>query len=401
MGRHRVNFFFLNLGHFFDHLFILIFATAVLKLAIDWEMSYPDLLPYAAPGMVAFGVGAIPAGWIADKWNRHSMIVVFFIGIGVASIATSLATTPMTIGAGLFAIGIFASIYHPVGIAMVVQGRAKTGMPLALNGVFGNLGVAAAPLLTGALVDLYDWKLAFVIPGVISISAGVAYWIFAAAGSNESLYPNEGGGTKAAGHLSIDRQTMIRVFPIIFFTTAVGGLIFQSTTYTLPKIFEERLGGLATSITAVGMWAFFVFTMAAFAQLVVGYLVDRHSIRTVFAAVAGIQAILFLVMVELTGAAALIVSLGFMLVVFGQIPINDVLVGRVAKDEWRSRAFAARSFITFSVMSITLPTIAWMHANWGFWLLFIAMCICAAIIFLAVLQLPRVAAVTGAEAPAE
>ncbi len=102
MKRENLHFFFLNIGHFLDHLFVLIFATAVLKLALDWNMSYAELLPYATPGMVAFGLGAIPAGWIADKWRRDGMMQVFFVGIGVASIACSFATIPTEMAIGLF-----------------------------------------------------------------------------------------------------------------------------------------------------------------------------------------------------------------------------------------------------------------------------------------------------------
>ncbi|MEL0114102.1 MAG: MFS transporter, partial [Rickettsiales bacterium] len=327
MKRENVNFFFLNVGHFMDHLFVLIFATAVIKLAVDWNLSYQDLLPYAAPGMVAFGIGAIPAGWVADKWNRQGMMQIFFVGIGLASIGCSFATTPIEMAVGLFAIGCFAAIYHPVGIAMVVQGRAKTGMPLALNGVFGNLGVAAAPLLTGAILDFYDWRWAFIVPGVLSIAIGIAYWVFVRAGALETMYPSEGPAGGAAA-VSIDRQVIFKVFGIIFLSTALGGIIFQTTTYSLPEIFNRRLGDLAGSLTEVGLWSAFVALM-----------------------------------INLFGTPALLVSLAFMLVVFGQIPINDVLVGRVAKSEWRSRAYAARSFVTFSVMSITLPAISWLLDN--------------------------------------
>ena len=412
MKRKNIHFYFLNIGHFLDHLFVLIFATAVLKLALDWNLSYAELLPYATPGMIAFGLGAIPAGWIADKWRRDGMMQVFFIGIGIASIACSFATTPKEMAIGLFAVGCFAAIYHPVGIAMVVQGRTKTGMPLAVNGVFGNLGVAAAPLLTGALLDFYDWKWAFIIPGIFSIAIGIAYSIFLKAGNQETLYPTEGSAVKG-GAVSIDRNVIVRVFGVIFLTTALGGIIFQSTTYALPKIFEIRLHEMATSLTLVGVWSAFVFAMAAFAQLVVGHLVDKHSIRTIFAIVTAAQAVLFVIMINLFGAPALLISLAFMLVVFGQIPINDVLVGRVAKSEWRSRAYAARSFVTFSVMSFTLPSIAWLLNNrdtfdWApehwdqFAVVFVILAIAAALIFFLVLQLPKVAAVTGVQSqPAE
>ena len=392
MKRNQVHFGFLNVGHLLNHLFMLIFATvAALALATDWEMSYANLIPYAMPGFVAFGVCAIPAGWIADKWHRHGMICIFFIGIGLASTATSFANSPFQIGCGLFIVGLFAAIYHPVGIAMVVQGRVKTGMPLAVNGVFGNFGVAAAALITGIIIDTFGWRTAFIVPGVFSIAIGVTYLIFTRAGDLDSLYPTEISVVPAsASKVEIDRQVLVQVFAIIFFTTAMGGLIFQSTTFALPKILDERLNDFTTNATQVGAWAFMVFTLAAFAQLVVGYLVDRHSVKLVFSIVAAGQVVLFALMVNLNGIAALIVSVGFMLMVFGQIPINDVLVGRVAKSEWRSRAFATRSFITFTVMATSVPLIAWLHATWGFPALFLVLCICAAFILSAVIMLPKI-----------
>ena len=443
MTRDRLNFLFLNVGHFLDHLFMLIFATvAALRLAEEWGMSYAALIPYATPGFVAFGICAIPAGWIADKWSREGMMVIFFIGIGASSIATALAGSPVEIALGLFAIGVFAAIYHPVGLAMVVHGRKKTGIPLAINGVFGNLGVAAAALLTGWLIDTGSWRSAFVLPGAVSIGLGAAYALFLWSGRTSRTADPAGGaggggdhGTAgkqaaagrqaeatrraastgnvatakqapaakqatatrqpAAGASAIERATFVRVLSIIVFTTAVGGLIFQSTTFALPKIFDERLTELAGSATAVGGYAFLVFAVAALAQLVVGYLVDHHSVRTVFAFVAGLQAVFFALMYQLTGVAALVVAVAFMLVVFGQIPINDVLVGRITRSGWRSRVYSIRYIVTFSVMASTLPVIAGIHASRGFGMLFVVMAVAAGGILAAVLMLPRTGAVVG------
>ena len=393
MPRDRLNFLFLNVGHFLDHLFMLIFATvAALRLAREWDMSYAALIPYATPGFVAFGICAIPAGWIADKWSREAMMVVFFVGIGASSIATALADTPLGLALGLFAIGVFAAIYHPVGLALVVEGREKTGIPLAVNGVFGNLGVAAAALLTGFLIDTGGWRNAFVLPGIFSIALGIAYAVFIRTGRGERPVAGTGGGparTTAAGASSLDRATFMRVLSIIVLTTAIGGLLFQSTTFALPKVFEERLAGLAGSATEIGGYAFLVFAVAALAQLAVGYLVDRHPVRTVFAVVAGLQAVLFAAMYELTGLAALAVALAFMLAVFGQIPINDVLVARIASSAWRSRLYAIRYIVTFSVMASALPLIAGVHASRGFAALFAVMAVAAGGILAAALMLPR------------
>jgi len=388
MQRSQIKFFYLNLGHFFDHLFMLVFATvAALRLNVEWGMSYAELIPYATPGFIAFGVCALLAGWMADKWSREGMIVVFFIGIGISSMLAGLANSPLQIAIGLTLIGIFAAIYHPVGLAMVVQDRDKTGLPLAINGVFGNLGVASAALLTGFLIDSAGWRSAFYLPGAVSILLGICYWVFVSREKPES----ETAGIKVKQQTVapvIAKATLIRVFAIIFFTTAIGGLIFQSTTFALPRIFAERLTDFAVNATQVGWYAFLVFSLAALAQLLIGYLVDHHSLRLVFATVALLQAVFFYLMTHLQGMAALLLSIAFMFVVFGQIPINDVLVGRMARSEWRSRAYALRYVVTFSVMASAVPMIGWLHANGGFARLFSVLAVAAGLIFCATLLLP-------------
>lgn len=392
MTRDRISFLFLNLGHFFDHLIILVFATAAaLVLAHEWDTPYPQLILYATPGLIAFGVGALPAGWIADKWSREAMMVVFFLGLGAAGTATALAETPFQISVGLFLVGLFAAIYHPVGLALVVEGRRRTGMPLAINGVFGNMGVACAALLTGWLIDVAGWRAAFAVPGTLCFVLGCAYAIFVYAGQRRpgSGPPHERyGNGESAPKIDFDRRMLVRVFGVVFFTTAVGGLIFQSTTFALPKVFEERLSDLAGTNTLIGWYAFLAFAVAALAQLVVGYLVDNHSIRTVFACVAALQAVLFAVMQHLTGAAALLVAVCFMLAVFGQIPINDVLIGRAASSAWRSRAYSIRFVVTFAVAATAVPMIAFIRARWDFAALFLVLALAASAIFVAALLLP-------------
>ena len=390
MTRFSAQFLFLNIGHLLDHLVMLVFATvAALYLAEAWNLTYDELIPYGTAGLVAFGAFALLAGWLGDKWSREGMMSVFFLGIGASAIATGFADTPLQIGAGLLAIGVFAAIYHPVGLAMVVEGRGRTGIPIAVNGIYGNMGVALAALVTGVLIDIAGWRAAFFAPGAVSIAVGAAWMLFlrggpvaapAAVAAARPAARQEGGPTRAV---------LIHVFAIVFFTTALGGLVFQSTTFALPEVFDERLADFAGSATAVGGYAFATFTAAAFAQLLVGWLVDNHSIRWVFVGVAACQALLFAAMIHADGLLAFFIAVGFMLAVFGQIPINDVLVGRMAKNEWRARAFAARYIVTFAVAATALNLIAWLHERWGFEALFMVLAAAAAAILCGAFMLPK------------
>lgn len=392
----KIQFVFLSIGHFFDHLFMLIFAAvAALSLTQEWGMSYAELIPYATPGFVTFGICTIPAGWLADKWSRNCMIVVFFIGIGLSSVFTSLAETPLQIGFGLLLIGCFASIYHPVGLALVVQGRDNTGMPLAVNGVFGNVGVACTALITGFIIDNGGWRFAFLWPGIVSIAIGMVYsgLLYAERFIRTQKQHNNVTVRTFENIKTISRGILGRVFGIIFLSTALGGFIFQSTTFALPKVLDERLADLAMSATLVGWYAFVVFAIAALGQLVVGYLVDNYSIRSVFVFVVALQAIFFAMMPGLMGWNALGVSMSFMLVVFGQIPINDVLISRITRSEWRSRVYAFRYIVTILVMASSVPIIAWIHDRWGFDKLFTVLSVTAVCITALVFMLPKAVSV--------
>ncbi len=392
-SRDRLHFLFLNIGHFIDHLMTLVFATvAALALTREWGMSYSALIPYATPGFIAFGVFALPAGWFADRWSREGMMAVFFIGIGFAAIATGYARTPIEVGIGLFVIGIFAAIYHPVGLALLIERASKTGtgMAIGINGVWGNLGVASAALLTGFFIDNSGWRSAFIWPGVVSTLIGFAYIYYF---RSDMAAPSAATRAKASGAskaMSAEAKAMlIRVTAIIFFTTAISGIIFQSTTFSLPKVFDERLGGIAGSATMVGWLAFLVFAAASVAQLVVGRSLDRYGPRRVFMTVAIIQIVFFSMMPGLSDWAALIVALAFMLGAFGQIPINDYMIGKIAKSEMRASIYGVRYVVSFAVLAMALPLIAWIHQGWGFDRLFQILAIAATATLLAVWLLPQ------------
>ena len=403
MNRDRLYFLMLNIGHFMDHLFTLIFATvAALALHREWGVGYSELLAYATPGFFAFGLFALPAGWLADKWSRDGMMSVFFIGIGLASIATGFASTPLQIGIGLFVIGMFAAIYHPVGLAIVTMKWRNTGMRIAANGVWGNLGVACAALITGFLIDNGGWRMAFILPGLFSIFMGFAYIALRWEGIREETTAPKAQAVASEASLSASyRALLLRVTAIVFLTTAVSSIIFQSTTFALPKIFDERLQGLAASLskageagagdvaTVIGSLAFVVFAVASIAQLIVGSLLDKFGPRRVFMVVATLQLVFFSLMPGLHDGIALAVALGFMLGAFGQIPINDFMIGKMASGTHRARIYGIRYVVAFSVLAITLPLVAVVYERWGFDTLFRILAAAALVILIAVSLLPR------------
>ena len=397
MTKAKLHFLLLNLGHFLDHLVMLVFATvAALVLRFDWGIPYSELIAYATPGFIAFGIFSLPAGWLADRWSREGMMAIFFLGIGVFSIACAFARTPIEMAIGLFFVGMFAAIYHPVGLTLVVEGAKRTGMALALNGIWGNLGVGGAALLTGLMIDSAGWRSAFFWPGIISLVLGAAY-IMLMWPEIVHLPKQKRAAARAAPTMQksktylpqTDREIYLRITLIILFTAGISAFVFQSVTFALPKIFEERLTGIAETATMIGWATFIVAGVASLAQLAVGHLLDTAGPRTMFLFVSALQCVCFLLMPGLTGWWTLIVALFFVTGSFGQLPINDYIIGKTATPELRASIYGARFVLTFTVLAISLPFIGWVHANWGFDTLFRILALISASVFIAASLLPK------------
>ncbi|HKI63049.1 MAG TPA: MFS transporter [Burkholderiales bacterium] len=349
---------FLNLGHLLDHLSMLVFPTVVVALARSWQQSYSELLPLALGGFIAFGAFALPAGWLADHWSRHRMLALFFFGIGGSLFLTGFAQSPWQIGAGLTVTGMFAAIYHPVGIAMLVSAPGKMGKALGWNGLYGNLGLASAALVAGALTDAAGWRAAFFVPGLAAIAAGVAFLL---------LVPDPGRvprTSKSVG-LHVDRRTMTRIFTILLIATACGGIIFNSTTVSMPKVFDERLRALTQTNFGIGALVALVYTIAAFAQVLMGTLIDRTELKRLMIGIALAQIPLLYLAANLDGWPMLVAALLMMLAVFGQIPLNDAIVGRYIADEYRARVLAVRYVVSLGVAAVGVPLVAGLHATGG------------------------------------
>jgi MFS family permease len=337
---------------------MLIFPVVVVALAREWQQAYAELLPLALGGFIAFGAFALPAGWLADHWSRYKMMAVFFFGIGASLFLTGFAQSPWQIGVGVFVTGMFAAIYHPVGIAMLVAAPEKMGRALGWNGLWGNLGLAAAALISGALMDWLGWRAAFIVPGVLTLGVGVAFLL---------LVPDPGPVIKKSKTigLHVDRATMTRIFAIMLVATACGGVIFNSTTIAMPKVFDERLAALTQTNLGIGALVAIVYTMAAFAQVLMGTLIDRFELRRLMIGVALIQVPFLALAANLQGWAMLGAALLMMLAIFGQIPLNDAIVGKYVADEYRARVLSVRYVVSLGVAAIAVPMIAVLHKTQG------------------------------------
>jgi MFS family permease len=376
----------LNVAHAVDHMFLLVFATAVAAIAADFGFAdWESLMPYGVGAFLLFGLGSLPAGRLGDLWGRRQMMLVFFYGMGVSMLLVAITRNAWELAGALTLMGAFSSIYHPVGIPMLVRGAKRPGLAIGVNGLAGNLGVALAAVTTGLLVKYVGWRAAFAVPAFLSLACGV---LFARVAPREISPPAKGVRTPAAPGAA----PLARIFAVMTMAAIASSLLFNLTTNGNGQLLRERLAGIVEDPALLGALLAGVYIVASFAQVAIGLLIDRYPIKRVYLGVVALQAPLFMAAANATGWTLFALQVAFMIAVFGAIPFTDAMIVRYVDDRIRSRVSGMRLFVSFGVSSAAVWLLGPIVKAAGFGALLWSMAGIAGITLLAIALLPPTAA---------
>ena len=363
---------YLNIGHLLDHFMMLIFAKAAFDAGREFGLSYEEIIVYGTLGVILFGAAAPLAGWLADKYSRAILITVYPFGLGIGGMLASFSQSTEMLGISLGVLGFFAAIYHPVGIAMLTKRPGKIGLRVGVNGVWGNMGVAAAPVFTGILIAYADWRLGFLLPSIFCICFGL-FQLFAFVENEEVNINNI--KNKAASTLSspFSEGWKIVLFALSI-TTLSGGFIFGALTFVIPRLFEVSMVQISTDVAITGLLAGLVYGIASFSQIGTGWLVDKVPPKYVLSAMGLGQLIFIYIASQSSDYNLLFIMLAAMIFVFGQVPITDVILVKYVQDSWRGRVLSIKFMVNLSAGASVLPITSLLLKN-GYNFSFVLQCL--------------------------
>ena len=342
---------YINIGHFLDHFMMLIFAKAAFDAGRYFGLSYDEIIIYGTLGLFLFGAAAPLAGWLADKYSRSLIIIIYPFGVSLGAFLCFISSSPIMLGFSIGVIGFFAAIFHPVGIAMLIRDSKKVGIRLGVNGVWGNMGVAAAPVLTGFIILNSNWQLSFLVPSLICLIFGIAQL----RGFKEIDIKEEKTKQKTSNGLVEGWKIVLLSLTM---TTLAGGFIFGSLTFLIPRIFEVNLSGISVDIAITGLLAGIVYAIASLSQVGVGYLIDKYSPKIILGFVGIGQFFLIYLSSLYIDYALFFVMLMAMFFVFGQVPITDAILVRYVDDQWRARILSVKFLINLCAGASVLPLVS-------------------------------------------
>jgi MFS transporter, FSR family, fosmidomycin resistance protein len=396
-----------SIGHALMHYMAAFFPYIAVGMAASWgEPGQPldhqvVLLPLWQLAAFLIGIAALPAGWLSDRWSAPGMIVVMFFGMGAAAIACAFVPDRnfVLLEMAMAALGMFAAIYHAVGIAWVMRNASRPGHAMGINGVFGSAGLAACGAGTGLLINFFSWRAAFLVPGIICLIVGLGllyHWKTGKVGDRPM--PAMQGKQPSRGDLA-------RVFIILTITMFAGGVIWQAIQYGAPGLFEQRMtaevdwlqtitnGQLATEAKKMAFWIGLlgsaVYAASGITQYFLGGLSDRYSLKTVYAFAAFLQILAMLGLALLPGYGAVLAAMASAIISAASGPAENLLIGRYTPTRYHGLGFGAKFIVAFGAGPVAIWLIAYLKALTGnLELLFLGLAATGVLVWLVALMLP-------------
>jgi FSR family fosmidomycin resistance protein-like MFS transporter len=315
--------FYAAIGHLIMHMFAACYFVIVLAIEDDWAFSYDELINLWIVGSLLVGLGAVPAGWISDRWSRSGMIAIMFIGLGLASLSCGFSNGKSSLFISLSLLGLFCSIYHPAGISWVVNTSQETGKALGINNIFGGVGVGLGAAMSGMII--------------ISLANIVS--------TNFSQNPEKGD--------------YLRIIAIMLISMACIGFVFQILQTSLPKVIDIRLGeSLSLGTAKIGMAVAAIYVISGLTNYLGGILADRYSEKLIY--VVGIlgQGIMLLLLANLSSYILIIVSMIAVALNSGILPAENILLARFAPQKYQSVVYGVKFIVTFVMAPIAVMLIS-------------------------------------------
>ena len=380
------------LGHLLMHMFAAFYFVIVLAIEDDWKLSYDELLNLWFLGSLLVGLGALPAGWISDRWSRSGMIAIMFIGLGISSLLCGLSGNKVSLFISLSLLGLFCAIYHPAGISWVVNTSKETGKALGFNNIFGGVGIGLGAFFAGILIEQFNWQAAFMLPGLISLVVGLSLTYHLKSGkislkniSSEQFKDNP------------EKNQMLKIAIIMLLSITCLSFVYQILQTSLPKAIDIRLtDSLDLSTSDIGYIVAAIYIVSGLMNYVGGILTDKYSEKLIYSIGIIGQGLLLLLIVSLSNYWLIAISLAIVAFNSSILPAENLLLAKFSPEKYQSLVYGIKFIVSFTVGPIALIMISRSYDLTGeFGVLYLAFGFVMIIMFLIVLTLPVKKVITG------
>ncbi|MCW5202556.1 MFS transporter [Desulfobulbus sp. US4] len=377
-------------GHFLSHFNMLVFPALALPLSQHFGIDLAATLDLGFWMYLLFGITALPWGMLADKFGPRPLLALFYLGGGCSGLAAAtFSDNPSAFQLALVGIGVFSGIYHPAGLGWIATSiPRRTASAMAINGIFGSLGLAMGPLLAGLINWLFGVQAVYLCLGLMNI-AGIFFLLLtnratADAQTSRQQTDEQQNSTPSLREREGEKEkfTAWKGFLVLLTCMMLGGVIYRGATVTLPALFERNLPVVVMAVNnlfqdstisgnvVATMTIGILYLVGMYGQYIGGRFGERFDLRHSYLGFHLITIPFAFLIGTATDMPLILLAALHSFFLLGMQPLENTLVAKLTPAWMRSSAYGMKFILTFGVGALSVKLIKITEQGWGLPLVF-------------------------------
>ncbi|MBA7627099.1 Multidrug resistance protein MdtG [subsurface metagenome] len=352
------------LAHFGHHLLTALPIPLLPMIRSDFALDYTQSGLVIAAFSLSYGIGQLPAGWLADRIGPRILITIGICGVALAGLLVGLSQTYIMMIVFLGLMGILGGGYHPASspvISASVEPKNR-GRALGFHMIGGSASFFLAPLIAAAIAITWGWRGSFIALAVPTAVFGIVFYVLL--GRRLVTKKAEHRITSSHSDAPPTPGRLRRLVSFIILSTFTQAVMFSTISF-IPLFLVDHFG--ISKETAAALIAL-VFSAGLWAGPLGGYLSDRLGEVPVILAVCFITGpIIYLLnlMPYGWGIGALLVTIGMILYV--RMPVSEAYIISHTSERHRSTILGIYYFSAMEGGGILTPVMGYLIDQFGFY----------------------------------
>lgn len=393
-GEHKLTWL-ASFSHFITHGYMTLLPALLVVIAGEHSMSFMDIGIVANVGYFLYGLGAFPAGYMADKYGSKRILTIGVIGMAISSLFVGLSPSTLAFAVAYASLGLFASIHHPAGLSLIARHAKAKGRALGIHGVLGNVGLFLTPLMSALCVMLTGtWRAAYILFGVFGIVfflllyfARIEHepdlslqmflpWLWRKKATTAFVRPTESTAPNPNPnpHKNVEqRPEQISVIPVALFILYIGsilsGFIFRGSLTFFPALFKQEIHFITNHdepVVIAGFVTTAVLSLGLVSSWFGGYINDKIKRPEIFPVIIFILVMPALYFISrLTDSWLIAMSAFFSLVYYAWQPSHNYLIAKYTRKASHGMGFGVNFFLIFGIGSAATASGGYVADNYG------------------------------------
>jgi MFS family permease len=366
----------------------LVFLSALLPLMKEELGNYEIIGLLISIVYLVYGWGSLPIGILADRYSKKQLVISSMILCGLSSFIVGLAEGLISIAISLFLLGIGTSLYHPAGFSLIsLISERMRGRYMGVHGLGGNAGMAVAFISSAIFGQLFGWRNAFILWGIVGIAMGVldAFLItepIPKRDTNELKTPSANINYYETLKSHFFNKQKLRSFALVFIVVVFSGALWNGVSSFIIAYLKEVKG---IDLIIAGGLATISYVIGSLATMIGGELSDKFGRRIILLTGFSTFAITLLLFTLPLGYNTIITLLVVSLLGFTfyltQSPLN-ALLGDVTPPDVRGLAYGINFMIKYGIGGFSPLIAGYLAENFSMDYIFYFFAILSALAFL-------------------